>query len=213
LGASGHGKVLADIFLSMGVEVAGFVDARIARGENVLGLPVLGGDDDLPRLAQSVRSDALFVAIGDNWVRSTVVKKIRAMGVELPFATAIHPAAVVAQSAEIGPGTAVMAGAVVNPEARIEAFAIVNSCASVDHESVVAEYGSLAPHSSMGGNAKLGEFSVLGQGAIVIHGVSIGEHSVVGAGAVAVRDIPGYCVAYGAPARAARGRDKGEPYL
>jgi len=66
---------------------------------------------------------------------------------------------------------------------------------------------------SIGGNVKIGLFTVVSLGAKVIHQITIGEHTIIGAGANVVKDIPKYVVAYGNPARVIRGRIAGEKYL
>ena len=48
---------------------------------------------------------------------------------------------------------------------------------------------------------QIGDGAWLGQNVVVCPGVTIGPGAVVGANAVVVDDIPGYCVAVGAPAR------------
>ena len=48
---------------------------------------------------------------------------------------------------------------------------------------------------------EIGDGAWLGQNVVVCPGVTIGPGAVVGANAVVVDDIPGYCVAVGAPAR------------
>ena len=60
---------------------------------------------------------------------------------------------------------------------------------------------------------RVGRATAIGLGASVIHGVTIGDDTVVGAGAVVLRDVPERVVAYGVPARVARTRQPGEPYL
>jgi sugar O-acyltransferase (sialic acid O-acetyltransferase NeuD family) len=214
LGASGHGKVVADIFRAMNDMVpAGFIADAPSSGTGPLGLPVLGAEADLSSLREQHGVDALFVAIGDNWTRHLAVERLKRLAPDLPFAAAIHPSAAVAPSARIGQGAAVMAGAVVNPDATINDFAIVNTLASVDHDASVGAFASLAPNSSMGGGARLGDFSALGQSAAIIHGVDVGVHTVVGAGAAVLRYIPSRCVAYHTPAQRIRSRQEGDPYL
>lgn len=53
--------------------------------------------------------------------------------------------------------------------------------------------------------ARIGAYSYVGSGAIVVPGVTIGDHCVIGAGSVVTRDVPPYCAAVGVPARV-RGR-------
>ena len=53
----------------------------------------------------------------------------------------------------------------------------------------------------MGGGARLGDFSWLGMGSVVIHGVTVGSGCIIGAGAAVVRDVRDWVVAVGVPAR------------
>lgn len=50
----------------------------------------------------------------------------------------------------------------------------------------------------------IGDYSWLGERAMVLKGVEIGEHCVIGAGAIVTKSIPSYCVAVGVPARVVR---------
>jgi acetyltransferase-like isoleucine patch superfamily enzyme len=53
---------------------------------------------------------------------------------------------------------------------------------------------------------RLGAFSVLAMGAIVVPGISVGEDTVVGAGSTVLDDLPDRVVAYGTPCRIIRAR-------
>ena len=52
IGAGGHAKVIIDILRQTGqYDIRGLVDAQMRlNGATVLGIPVIGGDDDLRRL-------------------------------------------------------------------------------------------------------------------------------------------------------------------
>ena len=77
LGAGGHAQVVADILLRMRdagaqVEPVGYLDDNPRlRGEERLGLPILGGVADLPRIPH----DALILAIGDNKTRQRLFQQ------------------------------------------------------------------------------------------------------------------------------------------
>ncbi len=47
----------------------------------------------------------------------------------------------------------------------------------------------------------IGDFCVIGTGAIIMSGVVIGDEVVVGAGAVVTKDVPSNCIVVGNPAR------------
>lgn len=198
-GASGHGKVVADILLANRTAVAGFVDDSFqGEASEILGLKVLGTGD---WLATQARSEPVAVAlgIGDNAARQKVAK--RCIDQRIALVSAIHPAAVVAASARIGAGAVVMAGAIINPDAQVGAGAIVNTGSIIEHDCHVGEFAHLSPNAAMGGGARLGSLSWLGIGATIIHSVKVGSNTVIGAGAVVVRDLPDGVVAMGVPAR------------
>ncbi len=202
-GASGHGKVVADILLARkDPSFVGFVDDREElQGTHVLGFPVLGNGH---WLEGEILKEHVTVAlgVGDNFIRQRLAGRCLAWGAEL--ATPIHPAASVSASAQVGSGSVIMAQAAVNPNARIGRGAIVNTGAIVEHDVVIGDYAHIAPNATMGGASSLGEYAFLAMNATVLQCVSVGSHSIVGAGAVAVHNIPDHVVAFGVPARIRR---------
>lgn len=112
VGASGHGKVVADIVLKNKDNIVGFLDDNTELEESFAGFPVLGTTDQYQKY-----SDACFViAIGNAAVREKLVNELK----NVSWYTAIHPTAVISElDANIGEGTVIMANAVVNAGARI----------------------------------------------------------------------------------------------
>ena len=45
----------------------------------------------------------------------------------------------------------------------------------------------------------VGDYTQVGEGTIVLHGVHIGSHTIIGVGSVVTHDIPDWCVAVGVP--------------
>ncbi len=207
-GAGGHAKVVADILLQSGrSKVRAFVDDRLA-GQSLLGIPVI--EEKAAWLEENC--DAL-VAIGDNFIRSKVVKKILDYAPAISFGTAVHPTAVIASHVILGTGVVVMANAVINSATEIGAHCIVNTSASVDHDCVLSAFSSIAPGATLGGNCMIGDYSAVSIGAVLIHGIRVGEHTVVGAGSTVTSHLPANIVAYGSPAKEIRNRTVGERYL
>ena len=185
-GASGHAKVIIDILKASGETVDALVDDNPAINE-LQGIKVFHHSENM---------SPMIVSIGMNRIRKSVVEHLNCT-----FGKAIHPSAIVSDTAKIGEGTVVMQGAIIQADAQIGKHCIVNTGASVDHECVLGDYVHISPHSTLCGNVQIGEGTWIGVGTTVIPGVKIGKWCVIGAGSVVVRDIPDHVEAFGNPCR------------
>ena len=214
IGASEHAKVVMDVIEKEGkYEIYGLIDSYKPAGNDVFGYKILGAEDTLVDLFMAGEVTGGIITIGDNWMRHKMAEKIKPILPGFNFITAVHPTASIARGVTIGAGSVLMAGVIVNSDSKIGEFCILNTRSSLDHDCVMGDFSSLAPGVITGGKVSIGAFSAISLNASIIHGVSIGEQTVLGAGAVALKDIPAYCVAYGAPAKVIRKREAGEKYL
>jgi sugar O-acyltransferase (sialic acid O-acetyltransferase NeuD family) len=200
LGAGGHGKVAADILRRGGRRfisetVLGFLDDdETTWGATRLGLPVLGA---IAQYAQ-FQPTGLVMGIGSNKARSSIVERLNA---DALWQNAIHPTAILAESARIGRGVLIAAGAIINPDAVIGDFAVINTGTTIDHDCSIGAYAHIAPGVNLAGGVQVGEGTLVGIGAKVIPYTTIGAWAVIGAGAVVVRAVPDGATAMGVPAR------------
>lgn len=197
LGAGGHGKVVADILQSQGLDVLGFLDDNPTMwGTKILSLPVLG------KIAafKDYQPTGMIFGIGDNRTRYKVSQQLNHVDCHL-WVTAVHPRAIVAASAQIGYGTAVMAGVVINPDTFIGKHAIINTAATVDHDSTIGDYAHIAPGSHLAGGTTIGTGVLMGVGSVTTPYHSVGDWAVVGAGTTVIHDVPANVTAKGTPAR------------
>lgn len=191
IGASGHGKVVADIAALSGYKDIVFLD-NDPGVKTCAGYPVLGPDTMTSELDGDV-----FIAVGKAETR----KKLMERDANRNFPVLIHPSAVVAKRAEIAAGSVVMAGAVINPGAQIGKGCIINTSSSVDHDCLVGDYVHISVGAHLSGTVVVGEGTWIGTGAIVSNNISICGGCMIGAGAVVIKDInePGTYV--GVPAK------------
>lgn len=197
IGASGHGKVIADAAVARdGCGVVFFDDAwpgRIGAGPWL----VEGRTTDL--LGSLDRFDSVIIGIGDNRTRLTKLAEITSAGATVGMI--LHPNSVVSPYAQIGAGSVVFAGAVINVDAQLGRGVIINTGATVDHDCVLGDGVHISPGANLAGNVTVGEASWVGIGAAVKQGVAIGKNVMVAAGAVVIRDVPDGVTVMGVPAR------------
>jgi sugar O-acyltransferase (sialic acid O-acetyltransferase NeuD family) len=200
LGASGHGRVVADAALASGFGRVFFFDDAWPVRRSCGSWDILGATAEL--LTGADDFDAVIVGIGDNKARLAKCKHLDASG--LPLSRVVHPLAIVSARAAIDRGVVVLAGAVVNIGAELGFAAIVNSAAVIEHDCILSDGVHVSPGAVLAGEVKVGARSWIGAGAIVKQGVVIGSDVTVGAGAVVIRDVPNDTTVVGVPARSIR---------
>ncbi len=196
IGASGHGKVVADIAIKMNKwKSIAFLDDDESI-KTSMGLEVIGKTTD----AFIYKDEAdFFVAIGNNETREEIQEKLVSEG--LSIVTIIHPNAVIGTNVEIGNGTAIMAGVVINSSSRIGEGCIINTSCNLDHDNVIYEYVHISPGVNLAGTVTIGKGSWMGIGSVVSNNVNICSGCIVGAGAVVVKDITESGTYVGVPVR------------
>ena len=193
IGASGHGKVVADIAKKNGYDPILFLDDNESLTE-CGGYPVVG--------KSSMYTDYtcdIIVAVGNPKIRERLQSRMELAGKRIPVL--IHPNATIAENVSIGKGTVVVAGAVVNPGAVIGKGCIINTGASVDHDCRVADYVHVSVGAHVAGTVKIGEHTWIGAGATVSNNINICGDCMIGAGAVVIRNIEESGTYVGAPAK------------
>jgi sugar O-acyltransferase (sialic acid O-acetyltransferase NeuD family) len=197
LGASGHGKVIADCAELCGWEQVSFFDDRWPELKVNGHWPVIGGTKEL--IESLSQFQGVVVGIGNNSIRLTKLQQLLDAGAQLPVLQ--HPSALVSRYARIGLGSVVFAGAVINADSELGKGVIINTGATVDHDCVLGDGVHISPGANLAGGVVVAERSWIGIGASVRQLVRIGSDVVVGAGAAVVADTADAVILVGVPAR------------
>ena len=193
IGASGHGKVVADIIIKSGDEVIGFLDDNPNIGNSFAGFPMLGKVSNLENYLEY----SFIIAIGNADIRERISNQY-----ELNWYTAIHPTAELSTiGVRVDVGTVIMANAVINSDAKIGKHCIINTGAIVEHDNQIHDYAHISVGAKLAGNVTVGKKTWIGIGSQIIQGKAIGSETMIGAGAVVIEDIPSCCTAVGCPAK------------
>lgn len=199
LGASGHGKVVAEIAELNGYEVVFFDDAFPVK-QRLEHWPILG--DSISLLSFALEYDAC-VSIGNNDVRKLKQNELQKYNFKLP--PLVHPKACVSQYATLNSGTVVMAGAVVNAFAHVERGVIVNTGAIIEHDCKVGAFSHISPNATLAGGVVVGNSVWIGAGAVVKQQVVIGDNALIGAGSAVIAHVSSSTIVVGVPAKSKEG--------
>ena len=187
IGASGHSKVIVDSLEKMNIwNIVGYLDS-FKKGFSFFNYPILGTERELLKFSKKYNIVGGIVAIGDNFIRSEMVAKIKKISPNFKFISSIHPTAVLGRGVKIGDGTVVMAGSIVNSDTIIGEHSIINTSSTVEHDSVIGDFSTIAPNVSMGGGVKIGDFSTISIGAVIKHGICIEDDVVIGANSLVLK--------------------------
>ncbi len=191
-GASGHGKVIADILTSNGIEIKAFIDDNPS-------LSLFSNKPVYHSLTESdfhVANDDLIISVGNNLMRKKLADSLK-----VKFGKGVHSSAILSQSSQVGKGSVVMANVTINAGSVVGEHCIINTNASIDHDCIVGDFSHLSPNVALAGNVLVGEGAHLGIGSCVIQGIRIGKWAIIGAGSVIIKNVPDFAVVVGNPGR------------
>lgn len=195
IGASGHGKVVADIAKLNGYQDIIFLDDNIEL-KNCGSYEVKGTSKEAQAYAKEGYD--IIVAIGNAKIRQRIQNDTED---KANIVSLIHPNAVISDDVQIGRGTVIMAGVVVNAGTTIGKGCIINTSSSVDHDNVIGDYAHISVGAHLAGTVKVGSRTWIGVGAVVSNNINICEDCMIGAGAVVVKSITDNGKYLGVPAK------------
>ena len=202
LGGGGHCRSVLDCLLSLDLyDSIGIVD--FDSSATALGVPVVGNDDDLPKLLSEGWTDAFITvgSVGSTTVRRKLYSLVKSLGFNVP--SIVDATAVIAGDVSISEGVFIGKRAVVNTGATIGSCAIINTGSIIEHDCKIGEFTHVSPGAVLCGQVSVGSDTHIGAGSVVRQCINIGNNAVVGMGSVVVKDIADGTTSYGNPSKAA----------
>jgi len=197
LGASGHGKVVADTAECAGWKEIDFYDDAWPEVKFNGVWSVIGNTEAL--LNDLSKYDGVVIAIGDNAIRVNKYKELSSY--KIKFVNIIHPAAQVSQYVELGLANVIMAGAIINADSILGDCCIINTGSIIEHDCKLADGVHVSPGAHLAGGVIIGDSSWVGMGANILQSINIESNVLVGAGSVVINNIKEGCTVVGIPAK------------
>lgn len=198
IGASGHGKVIADMAIKMDKwrSIAFLDDDEDIKSS--MNIDVIGKSSDAPKYIDKYD---IFVGVGNNSTRERIQENLEKLGASIPVL--IHPDAVIGEQVKFEAGTVVMAGVIINCCTRIGKGCIINTGVTIDHDNIIEDYVHISPGVNLAGTVRVGKGTWIGIGSVVSNNINITGSCKIGAGAVVVKDINEVGTYVGIPVRRA----------
>jgi sugar O-acyltransferase (sialic acid O-acetyltransferase NeuD family) len=190
VGGGGHCRSVIDVVEAQGeFRILGVLDLPERAGSMVLDYPVIGCDEDIPRLIKEGCGSFLITLghIKSPDRRIALFQLIKTCGGQLPVI--VSPLARVSRHTTVGEGTIVMHGVLINAGAQIGCNCIINSRALVEHDVLVGDHCHLSTACVINGAVRVGARSFIGSGVVTHENIVIGSGSIIGAGALVRKSL------------------------
>lgn len=202
VGGGGHCKSVLDSLLGLDeyAEI-GIIDKKGNIGDMIMGIPIIGCDNDLPRLYNEGYNYAFVTigSIGNPSLRIKLFNYLCEIGFVIP--NIIDSSSKVSNYVHIEKGVFIGKKAIVNADVVINKGSIVNSGSIVEHDCQIGEFVHIAPGVVLGGEVTIGNNSHIGLNVTVKQQVHIGFNTIIGMGSVVTKNINDNIMAYGCPCR------------
>lgn len=199
IGGGGHcHSVLSSVLSLNKYEEIGIVDYT---DTSVLGVSVVGQDEDLPVLKKDGWTDAFITvgSVGDTRLRQHLYQMVIDNGFMVP--AIIDATAIIAQNAKVAEGCYIGKGVILNSGSYIGKCAIINTGAIIEHDCLIGDFAHISPGTVLCGHVSVGNHSHIGAGSVVRQQIEIGKDVLAGAGSVIVSNIPDCVKAFGNPCK------------
>ena len=198
IGAGTYGQVYAE-YLKKEYDIIGYIDDDVSLiGQIFDGIKVLGNRD---YLFESIdREFFVFVPIGNNTLRVSILKELNQKGFETP--SFIHPDTIIHESVKIGKAVYILPGTNIMPCTELKNYVMVSMGVNIAHHNLIEEGCFFSQGTNVGASIHIKEKAYFGIASTAMTGIKeVGKNALIGAGAVVIKDVPDYAVVVGNPAK------------
>ncbi|KJS19603.1 MAG: serine acetyltransferase [Clostridiaceae bacterium BRH_c20a] len=205
VGGGGHCKSVLDSLLELNrFSEIGIIDKKENKGKRILGIPIIGCDDDLLRLISEGFKYAFVTvgSIGNPNLRTKLFNQLKEIGFEIP--NIVDHSATVSRHVKMETGIFVGKNAVINAGSRINKGVIINTGAIIEHDCIIEKFVHIAPGVVLSGEVHIGANTHVGANSVIKQRLKIGSDSIIGMGSVVSKDVEDHMLAYGNPCKGVR---------
>lgn len=183
IGGGGHCISCIDVIQSENkFEIIGILDKHEKIGIAILGIPVIGTENDIPNLISKCKNYLITVGqIKSSVTRCRIYELVKKNNGNLPVI--ISSRAYISCTAFIDEGSIIMHNALINSKVRIGKNCIINTGALIEHEAIIEDFCHVSTRAVVNGQVKIGKNSFLGSNSVIANNISLPDNIIVAAGA------------------------------
>lgn len=189
IGGGGHCISCIDVIESeKKFQINGVVLPILGKSKYLLDYPIIGTDEDLPKLLKKTPNVIICVGqIKNPKIRIKLFNFLKKNGANFPIIKS--PYSYCSKYSTLGAGTILMHNSIVNANSNIGLNCIINSRSLVEHDVKIDNYCHISTGAIINGGVKVGQGSFVGSGSIVKEGVTIGKQVIIGSGKTILKDV------------------------
>ena len=202
IGGGGHCRSCIEVIESTNeFHIAGIVeDVKEKVGGNILGYPIIGCDNDLPKLRKKYEYAHITVGqIKSHASRETLFKLAETLKYSLP--SIVASSSLVSKYSKIGRGSIIMHQAFINANTVIGENCIINSKALIEHDCMIGDNCHISTNAKLNGNVNLGDNCFVGSNSTILNDINIANNIIVGANSFVREKISDQGIYIGSPAK------------
>ena len=181
IGAGGHAKSCIDIIESSNeFKVFGLVE-NTGSVKKILGYKILGGDQDLNKLIDSVNNAHIAIgSLNSINLRSSLFQRVKEIGFNTPAIFSQN--SYISKNSIVELGSIIMHDVFINTNSKIGINSIINSKTLIEHDVSIGNNCHICPGKIINGGVEIGNNVFIGSGAIIFPGIKIASNKIISAG-------------------------------
>jgi sugar O-acyltransferase (sialic acid O-acetyltransferase NeuD family) len=181
IGGGGHCVSVIDVIEQQDLfNIIGVLDSN-SKNKNILGYPILGGDNLIPEFVN--KNTFFLITVGQiksSRIRQTISEDLKKNNGKL--ATIVSHHSYVSKHSSIGEGTIIMNGSIVNANVKIGKNCIINTKSNLEHGVSVGDFCHISTGAIVNGDSIIGKGTFIGSNSTISNNIHLEDNSIISAG-------------------------------